>query len=151
MIFSHTGLQERIQQMRWYSLVLGLLLSASYLFLEFQTIYPILSPLSGKWNDLLFALSCWSWLLAVCGFGMKHLSFSTPFLKYANEAALPFYILHQTVLLSLAYFVVQWGVPDIFKWMIILILTFAISVGLYEFLIRRLNLLRLLFGMKLAR
>ncbi len=38
----------------------------------------------------------WSWLLALFCFGMAHLNFTNPYLKYANEAVLPFYILHQT-------------------------------------------------------
>jgi len=148
-IFSHASLQERIQQMRWFSLGAGLVLSTGYLFLKFQSGYPILDPLRGKFTDLLLVLSCWSWLLAVFGFGMKHLKSSKPFLTYANEAALSFYILHQTVIISLGYFVVQWSISDLFKWAIILLASFAISIGLHEFLIRRFNLLRLLFGMKL--
>jgi surface polysaccharide O-acyltransferase-like enzyme len=79
---------------------------------------------------------------------MRHLSFSTPFLKYTNEAVLPFYILHQTVVLSLSYFVVQWAIPDGLKFMTILVGSLAASVGLYECLVRRSNLMRVLFGMR---
>jgi peptidoglycan/LPS O-acetylase OafA/YrhL len=79
---------------------------------------------------------------------MRHLSFSTPFLKYANEAVLPFYILHQTVVLSMSYFVVQWAIPDLLKWAIILMASFAIAMTMYEFLVRRWNMMRMLFGMK---
>jgi surface polysaccharide O-acyltransferase-like enzyme len=95
-----------------------------------------------------WCLNAWCWLLAILGFGMKHLSFSTPFLKYANEAVLPFYILHQTLVLSLAYFVVQWTIADGLKFLVILAGSFAGSIGLYECLVRRNNLMRLLFGMK---
>jgi glucan biosynthesis protein C len=61
---------------------------------------------------------------------------------------LPFYILHQTVLVSVGFFVVRWPIPDLLKWAIILSSSFAIIMGLYEFLIRRSNILRFLFGMK---
>ena len=67
-------------------------------------------------------------------------------MRYANEAALPFYILHQTVIVGLGYFVVQWGIPDLLKWMIILTASFAISIGLYEFAVRRYNPMRFLLG-----
>jgi len=97
----------------------------------------------------LLSLSCWCWLLAILGFGMKHLNFNTSFLKYANEAVLPFYILHQTVIVSLGYLVVQWPIPDGLKFVCILPLSFLVSVSLYEFLVRRNNLLRVLFGMKM--
>jgi peptidoglycan/LPS O-acetylase OafA/YrhL len=61
---------------------------------------------------------------------------------------LPFYILHQPVLLFLGYFVVQWAMPDFVKWMVILASSFIVIMALYEFLVRRVNLLRFLFGMK---
>jgi surface polysaccharide O-acyltransferase-like enzyme len=79
---------------------------------------------------------------------MKYLTFRTPFLKYASEAVLAFYILHQTVLLGVGYFVVQWHIPDLAKWLIIFVSSFAIIMCLYEYLVRRNNVLRFLFGMK---
>jgi peptidoglycan/LPS O-acetylase OafA/YrhL len=79
---------------------------------------------------------------------MKHLRVNTPFLKYANEAVLPFYILHQTLIVMLGYFVVQWAIPDGPKFFVILAGTFTVSMCLYEFLVRRFNLMRFLFGMK---
>ena len=79
---------------------------------------------------------------------MKYLNTSTSFVRYANEAVLPFYILHQTVLLCVGYIVVQWAIPDFLKWLIILLTSFGIIMALYEFLVRRFNVLRVLFGMK---
>jgi glucan biosynthesis protein C len=142
-------LQARIRQMRWLSLGLGILLTPAYLFLEFQTRYPAIFPLAGAPKDLLNCLVSWSWLLVVLGFGMRHLSFNTPFLKYANEAVLPFYILHQTAIVSLGYFVLRWAIPDWLKFLVIFLGAFAASLGSYELLIRRYTPLRLLFGMKL--
>jgi glucan biosynthesis protein C len=147
-IISNQALQTRIQNMRWLSLGIGLFLSPTFLFLEFQTSFPALAPLAGKPNDILLCLVSWSWLLADLGFGMKHLNFNKPFLKYANEACLPFYILHQTVIVTLGYFVVRWAIPDGLKFIIVLSVSFALVVGTYEYLIRRNNLLRILFGMK---
>ena len=72
-------------------------------------------------------------------------------MKYANEAVLPFYILHQTVVLALAIFIVRWAIPDGLKFILILTGSFVIVLGLYEFLVRRSNLLRSLFGMKPVR
>jgi peptidoglycan/LPS O-acetylase OafA/YrhL len=147
-IISNQRLQDRIQKMRWISLGLALVLLAGYLLLVFQKSYPALYSLREDLDDPLVCLCAWGWLLAVLGFGMRHLNFTTPFLKYANEAALPFYILHQTIIVSLSFFIVQWAIPDLLKWLIILTTSFLVSVGLYEFLVRRFNLLRFLFGMK---
>ena len=147
-IVSNERLQARIQQMRWYSLGLGIVLSTGYLLVDFNSSLLSTFPLKARLADTLLSLSAWCWLLAVFGFGIKHLNFNTPFLKYANEAVLPFYILHQTVIVSLGYFVVQWAIPDLSKFALVLAASFLVSIGLYEFLVRRFNLLRFLFGMK---
>jgi glucan biosynthesis protein C len=149
LIISNARLQARIRQMRWLSLGLSVVLTPVYLFLEFQSINPAFFPLAGVIKDLLNCLVSWSWLLAVFGFGMEHLNFNRPFLKYANEAVLPFYILHQSVIVCLGYFIIQWAIPDWLIFIIILLASFTIIMLLYEFLVRRFNLLRFLFGMKL--
>jgi len=69
-------------------------------------------------------------------------------LDYTNEAVLPFYILHQTVILAVGYFVLQWAIPDVLEWAVVVVISFAIIMALYECLVRRFNLMRFLFGMK---
>jgi hypothetical protein len=61
---------------------------------------------------------------------------------------LPFYVLHQSVLIVVGYFVVQWDIPDLLKWFVITPTSFVIIIGAYEWLIRRSNVLRVLFGLK---
>ena len=90
----------------------------------------------------------WAWISTFLGFGMQRLNYTSPALKYANEAVLPFYILHQTVLLCVGYFILQWALPDLLQWALIVVISFAVIMGIYEFLVRRFNLMRFLFGMK---
>ena len=148
LILSCERLQARIVQMRWISLGLGLVLSPLHLFFEFQARYPNLESPGVKLADPLICLVVWSWLLAIFGFGNVHLNFNKPFLQYANQAVLPFYILHQTVIVCLAFIIVQWSIPDLLKFFITLCSSFLVTISLYEFLVRRYNLLRFLFGMK---
>jgi len=147
-VFSHAGLQASIQRLRWLSLAITLVSLGVYLFVSFH--YDLLTFGTPRYTLALGlrGLGSWCFILAILGFGKQHLDFSTPLVKYANEAVLPFYILHQTVLLSVGYFVVQWAIPDLLKWVTILLASFAIIMGLYEFLVRRFNFLRFLFGMK---
>jgi hypothetical protein len=79
---------------------------------------------------------------------MKHLNFNSPKLQQANEAVLPFYVLHQSALIVVGYFVVRWPLPDVSKWLIIAPTSFVIIVALYTLLVQRVNVLRFLFGMK---
>ena len=87
--------------------------------------------------------------MALLGIGSRFLNYSNKFLGYANEAVLPFYILHQPVILSIGYFVVQWTLPIIAKYFIIASTSFIAIMVLYELLVRRINVLRFLFGMRL--
>jgi len=148
LVVSDDRLQASIERLRWLSLPMGLALVGLSVFLGLGEL-----PAFGTWRYALAwgvrALGSWCCILAILGFGRKHLNFGTPFLSYANEAVLPFYILHQTVLLCVGYFVVQWAIPDLLKWVIILVASFAIIMVLYEFLVRRFNVMRFLFGMKL--
>ncbi len=151
LILSSERLQARTVQMRWISLGLGLVLSPLHLFFEFQARFPELQALGDRLADPLICLVVWCWLLAIFGFGKIHLNFTNPFLKYANQAVLPFYILHQTVIVCLGYIILQWALPDLLKFILILAASFLVTASLYEFIIRRNNVLRFLFGMKLLR
>ncbi len=93
-------------------------------------------------------LMAWSYILAILGFGMRYLTFSRPSLAYANEAVLPFYMLHQPVILLIGYFVIPLALPIFSKYLIIATLAFGVTIALYEFGVRRSNPIRFLFGMK---
>lgn len=144
-LVSNARLQARIQKSRWVSLAVGLAFSALYLYWSFQ---PRYAQLLDDLNGPLYSIMSWGWILAFMGFASRRLSFTNPFLKYANEAVLPFYILHQTVLLVVGYFVVQWAIPDFAKWLVIASASFGIIMAIYEYLVRRINVMRFLFGMK---
>ena len=150
-IVSHKRLQANIRRMRWLSLALGLALAAAFVYLKANTANPAIEPLEDAFGDLLYVLSACTLLPAFLGFGMQHLTKSAPFLKYASEAVMGFYILHQTVLLSIGYFVVQWAIPGLAKWAIIFSSSFIVIMAIYEYAVRRVNVLRFLFGMKAVR
>jgi peptidoglycan/LPS O-acetylase OafA/YrhL len=72
-------------------------------------------------------------------------------LEYGNETIMPFYLLHQPVIIVIAYFVVQWEAGIWVKLLVILISSLLITLGLVELLIKPFNLMRRLFGMKPRR
>ncbi len=147
-IASDEHLQDRVRQLRWVSLSAGLVLVASFSIMNSHIAAPdVISP-SLILVGLMRVFGGWSCVLAIFGLGMQYLNARTPRLDYANEAVLPFYILHQTVLLAVGYFVVQWALPDVLEWALIVAVSFAVIMGLYELLVRRINVLRFLFGMK---
>ncbi len=127
-------LQASIRKLRWVSLALAVGLAAWYL------------P-TGEHDDL----AAWALVLAALGMGMTYLNFKNPFLAYANEAVLPFYILHQSVIVLVDYFIIQLPISLWLKLPIVMILSFSIIMVIYEFLVRRYNFLRICFGMKAVR
>lgn len=145
---AHPRFQATVLRLRWVSLIGAALLLAVHLTLMTR---PATYALFDEINSVLFSFIVWCALLAFLGFGMRSLNFSTPFLKVANEAVMPFYILHQTVLLVVGYFVLQGALPPALQWLLIAAVSFALILVLYEFLVRRINLLRILFGMKPTR
>ena len=148
LIVSHEGLQRNIRRFRWLSLALVVILLVTIFALLIAIGEPAPGTLLSALGRGLWGLWAWSWALAILGFGLQRLDASTPLLTYANEAVLPFYILHQPVLLAVGYFVVQWAIPAGLKFVVIDAIAFPIIMALYEFVVRRLNVLRLLFGMK---
>jgi len=128
---SNERLTESIRRQRWFSLFGAL--AASVLFFTTQDHADIL---------------VWFMILGFLGIARQHLVFSPPLLKYANQAVLPFYILHQPLLVCIGFFVVRWPISGILKYLTIAPLSFILTLGLYEFLARRSDLLRFLFGMK---
>jgi glucans biosynthesis protein C len=70
---------------------------------------------------------------------------------YGNEAVLPFYVLHEPVIVAVAWVVVRWPAPLLGKYLSVVAASFILTVALYEGLVRRFQLTRFLFGMKPAR
>ena len=80
--------------------------------------------------------------------GAKYLNFNNKVLAYANEAVLPFYLLHQTVILCVGWFVIPLEMGILPKYLIIVVVSFALIMGIYELFIRRFNIVRFFFGMR---
>jgi len=106
----------------------------------FFIIYSIL-----KWIFIM------AWLFTILGYSNFLLNKPSKILSYANESVYPFYILHQTVMIIFGYYIIQLNWSVITKFGVITIITFGGSLLLYELIIKRINILRLLFGMKPKR
>jgi glucans biosynthesis protein C len=93
----------------------------------------------------------WTWLMTFLGFGRRYLSFGNRLLTWARDASYPVYILHQTVIIVIAWFVIAQPWNPWIKYWVVLVSTLVVCVLLYEFLLRRFTLLRLAFGIKTHR
>jgi len=146
-IFSNASLREQIRKMRIVYLV-GAFVASAVMFRQYDYVAPPRETLSFLYFASLRIVSAWCWILTFIGFALQWLNTNNAFLKYANQAVLPFYIVHQTVLVLFGYLILPWQAPDLVKWFLIAAGAFAVSLGLYEFAVRRFDILRILFGMK---
>jgi len=90
----------------------------------------------------------WTWILILFGYAAHYLNKSSKILGYCNQAVYPFYILHQTITIVIAYFLMNLSWGFWIKAPILLLGTFVSSWCIYEFGIRRWKWIRPLFGVK---
>jgi hypothetical protein len=125
--FADDRVQASIVKQRWISLIVGIVLYLMYRVFNIALKSSVL-PL-GSFHEV---LTSWCLVMGFLGFGLKYLRGTGGFLKYSTEAVLPFYILHQPVILLIAFWVIQLQIPVLVKYLSIVILSFAGIMLLYE-------------------
>ena len=96
---------------------------------------------------LLVSFNQWFWILALLGLAVHFLNRPNPVLSYMNEAILPWYMLHQTLIVALAYGLSTFSLPQPLEAVLLVGGTIAGCALGYE-VVRRFWLGRLLFGLK---
>lgn len=92
--------------------------------------------------------NAWMWVFAFLGYGKKYLNKDYRSLQYMSTAVYPFYILHQTVIVIIAYYVVGTNDEVSLKLTFLLVVCFFITVSIYHLFIRPYNTMRFIFGLK---
>lgn len=108
-----------------------------------------LTPYSIAWifAMILGALSTWFWLVFLMGLGKRFFDRGGRVLEYGKGSAMPVYVLHQTLIVVIGFYVLKSGIPLWPAYAAILAGSFLASLLLYE-AIRRNKILRVFFGMK---
>jgi hypothetical protein len=98
--------------------------------------------------QIAWSITTWSSVVFILSLGRRVLNFSNKTLAYGNEAVLPFYLFHQTIILCVGWFVISWDMGNLSKFLIIAVVSFLLIMVLYEQLVRRFNIVRFFFGMR---
>jgi hypothetical protein len=111
-------------------------------------------------------LAGWTWLAAIAGFAdaftarRRQAGTATPrpapareprwqrAAGYANQAVLPFYLLHEPVIVAFAWIIVRWHAPILVRYPVLVAASFTATLVIYELAVRRYRIARLLLGMK---
>ncbi len=152
LLFSRPSFTEAIRRQGWFALGIAILCELVMFAISFGRFWPWDIPRGYTpiflFYQLLFSIHTWAWLVFILSCGIHWLNFNTKRLPEANEAVLPFYVLSQPAIIVIAFYVVQWDIGILPKWLIITTLALALTLAVYVLLIRRVNALRWLFGMK---
>ncbi len=150
--YSDQNLWTAIGKSRMQFLVASLLVLVPFYgtYFHFREFYQL--PWSTDTVETMFDVATiflsWFTVITVIAFGQHYLNRPHPWLSRINEGLYPFYILHQTVIIWIGYYICQldWSIAA--KFWSISFLTLISCVGFYLILIKPFNMMRFLFGMK---
>jgi len=128
---SGPAMWEGLRRARWPALLLALMgwaLIASYLQAYAQTAPP--EPVRLAQRLLYGALQGWA-LIAACGFARQWLDFDHALLRWLTPAVFCVYILHQTLIVLLHRWLLPWQLPPGPEGLLIIGLTFGLSLAIY--------------------
>jgi uncharacterized protein (DUF2147 family) len=94
------------------------------------------------------AVAGWCFVLASLGFARRFLAFGNASLHYLSEAAFPVYILHQAAIVIPGYFLVRLPLGIAAKFLLLVVVSVALTFAVYHLIVREFALTRLLFGMR---
>jgi glucan biosynthesis protein C len=143
-IASRPGMWDQIARVRAFSLAASVVLIAVAVELLDRSIIRHNSPA----DAFIANMFTWTAVLAFIGYGRHFLSFQNSFLRWSREAAYPVYILHQTLMLIIAYWIIQLSWAPWTKYWTVLAGTLISSVAIYQLAIRPFRTMRVLFGLK---
>jgi len=147
-------LMDSLERNRRFALTIGFLTFILIDILRWNKIepgyerWPFNSQLLLDGFYALRAVVAWGWVLAFIGYGKKYLNKKHRVLNYLNQAVYPFYILHQTVIVILVYYIVPLPEDILLKYIYTVGMTLFVTVGIYHLLVQPFPVMRFLFGMK---
>ncbi len=134
---------NRRANLMWF--IISSLLFYAYYFPDFSPYFSLELRWMFWW--MVCSLVSWSGLLTMLGYAIEYCRKTPEWLKVANELIYPFYILHQTIIVGFAFYIVQWQANIGIKSLSLLLLSLLSTIGIC-FLIRHFDILRFGFGLK---
>jgi glucans biosynthesis protein C len=141
-------LWKEMEQYRKIYLLLGLISFSLIYFGWHQPGINFLENLpGGKYLfDFFKCINILSWIFCFLGFSRRYLNKNSVSLQYLNKAVYPFFILHQTVLIFIGFYVIQWERSMASKFFLIVAGTFLLTMLTYELILRRSGVVGSLLG-----
>ncbi|MGA9335199.1 MAG: acyltransferase family protein [Rudaea sp.] len=136
------GFWAEVLRIRWPMLATALTLGIAYTYLDQFWSQGVL------FQQVLRNLYMWTMLLALIGWGHALLNRPFRWLAWANESVYPWYMLHQSLLIGIAYWLIPYRLGPVLEPLLVLTGTVGGCYAISE-IIKRIAWLRPCFGLKL--
>lgn len=136
-VYSGDTFWQTVTKWRWILFVIAL-----GLYVVRLIIFELQGP------NYLLAIESNFWIFTVFGFGHKYLNRPSRLLRYLSQAAYPIYIIHMAFLYLGSVLLFDLEIAAFIKFLLLILFTTIGCFVTYEFLIRRVKILRPLFGLK---
>ena len=147
LIASNEKSTKTIENIRWWSF--GIMAISIPIYLSLMDYAR--GPGEFAWQSIIFDLVRnlygVSALLVMLAFAFRYLNRGGKVLDYLNKAAFPVYILHQSVMMVIAYLALQWSDDITLQFILIVVLSLIASLALFE-AFRHFTPLRIVLGIK---
>ncbi|MET0356019.1 MAG: acyltransferase family protein, partial [Cellvibrio sp.] len=143
------ALWKRLASLRWF-LLAAALCSYAYIVFAFHGGSLGTSVIGKEVSSLIWSANTWLWMLCLIAWAQHIFTSTNPVLRYLNSGVYCFYILHQTLIIVFAYFLVTHKLGPILEPALFFALVAITCVLIYEF-IRRLPLVTILFGVQIKK
>lgn len=151
LLYLDDRLLNGVRRSAWSALALG---AGAWLWIAFiaPAWWPSGAPATaGAMLALARGYCSWWWVMAILGLALRFLQFTTPTVEYLSRAAYSVYIIHMPILSFIGLWIVKLDLNIWLKFGAITVLALATSLAIYDLLIKRVGVLRLLFGLPHSR
>ena len=139
-LFKSKELLDTFKSYDWVMFVLGTLVF---------TIRFLLGDSIEQWQIIAMnSLSVWLFIFGITGLFIRYGSEHSYLMRYNSDGSYWIYLVHLTMTLLLPAFIVDWGIPAFGKFVFVLLVTSAISLVSYHYLVRSTFIGKFLNGRK---
>lgn len=149
LIVKEEKLEQTIEQNRQILFVIGLCTMSAVLLLEaFLVTTEGIGSVLFELIILLHSINTFMWVFAIIGYAKKYANFESKRISNWNKQVFTIYILHQTIIIFIGYYVTRVQIPLFIEYISIMVLTYILISLIIVALINKSRTLKLLFGSK---
>lgn len=146
-IMADEAFRASAERHRWPALIVGgAIIAFRMITWEWHDSFADPSWQLGLFNAVVLT-GVWLIVTGLLGTGRRLLDRPSRALSYLAEASYPLYILHQTVIVVAAFYLVRLPGPWAVQWVALLVVAVVVTFALYE-VVRRIGVLRFVLGMR---